>query len=119
MNKLFITAMFITAMLMSLSTQRVLAGPLVDPTRPASAHAPVSISVNTFRLEGIVISATTQWAIVNGTVVHRGDHIANALIEDISRFSVRYSRNGHSELALLTHSTLQVRRNDSAHEDSP
>jgi hypothetical protein len=109
----------IAGLLMVMNVQLALAGSMLDPTRPSGTHTPVAIVVNTFHLEGIVVSDTTQWAIVNGTVVHRGDHIANAVIEEISRYSVRYSRNGHSEVALLAHATLQVRRNNTEREVMP
>jgi len=114
MNKLAITALLI-----AMSTGLAQAGPLLDPTRPSSARTAAAVPANTFNLEGIVVSDTTQWAIVNGTVVHRGDHIVNAVIEEISRYSVRFTRNGHSEVAMLPHATLQVRRNGTEHEETP
>lgn len=109
----------ILLLLVTMCCQPVVAGSLPDPTRPASVHVAAPEPVNTIRVEAIVISDTVQWAIVNGVVIHRGDHIANAVIEEISSYSVRYSRNGHSDIALLPHSTLQVRRDDTPHEDSP
>lgn len=94
------------------------ADPLRDPTRPANA-ARHEAADSTIRVEAIVLSDTDTWAIVNGTVVHPGDHVGNVTIESISRYEVRYSRNGHSDVALLPHSTLQVRRDSASHEDTP
>lgn len=95
-----------------------MAGPLLDPTRPASVHA-TETPISTFHVEAIVLADTGSWAIINGIVVHRGDHVGNAVIEDISRYEVRYSRNGHSDVAQLPHSTLQVRHDTAPHEDKP
>ena len=95
------------------------AAELRDPTRPPGLHTAVKVTADTFHLEAVVISDDTRWAIVNGTVVHRGDRIANAVIDDISGYSVRYSRNGRSEVASLPHSTLLVRRNEAPHEAAP
>lgn len=93
-------------------------GSLSDPTRPATA--PVhDKTVSLIHVEAIVITDTTAWAIVNGIVVHQGDHVGNAVIENISRYEVRYSRNGHSDVAQLPHSTLQVRRDAASHENTP
>ena len=100
------------------STTSTLAGSMIDPTRPAGART-VAPTPDAFHLEAIVISDTAQWAIVNGVIVHRGDHIANAVIDEITARTVRYTRNGHSETASLSHASLQVRRNESSHEDSP
>ena len=114
MNRYFLFAIAVIA------CSNIMADSLLDPTRPASAHTG-DTHENPFviRVEAIVLSDNDAWAIVNGTVVHRGDHIANAVIEEISRYAVRYSRNGHSDTALLPHSTLQVRRNDASHGGSP
>lgn len=107
-------AMFIAMLSCNVSA----AGSLSDPTRPATA--PVHDKpVSTIHVEAIVITDTTAWAIVNGIVVHQGDHVGNAVIENISRYEVRYSRNGHSDVAQLPHSTLQVRRDAASHEDTP
>ena len=117
MNRSLNKSLIITVIaVMSCSTS--MAGPLLDPTRPASVHA-AETPTSTFHVEAIVLADTGAWAIVNGTVVHRGDHVGNAVIEEISRYEVRYSRNGHSDVAQLPHSTLQVRHDTAPHEDTP
>ena len=106
-------------MICTLLSGHAYAGSLTDPTRPANARTATPVAPNTIRVEAIVMSGLFQWAIINGTVVHAGDHIANATIDDISQYSVRYTRNGHSEVALLPHTTLIIRRNDTPAEDTP
>lgn len=113
MNKLLITIVIAFT-----SCNISMAGPLLDPTRPASVHV-AETPASTFQVEAIVLADSGSWAIVNGTVVHRGDHLGNAVIENISRYEVRYSRNGHSDVAQLPHSTLQVRHDAVSHEDTP
>ena len=93
------------------------AATLNDPTRPTSMRAPGIKGLELIHVEAIVMSASSQWAIVNGNVVRRGDHIADAMIEEITRYTVRYTRNGRSEVAYLAHTTLPVRRNNTSHED--
>ncbi len=95
------------------------AGSLSDPTRPASARITAVAAPNVLHVEAIIIADSFQWAIINGTVVHAGDHVGNAIIDDISRYSVRYTRNGHSEITLLAHATSIIRRNDTPAEDLP
>lgn len=113
-----IKSLLIAAMTLT-TCSAAMAGSLLDPTRPASVHGGETTD-SVIHVEAIIISDTDSWAIVNGTVVHRGDHVGSAVIEDISRYEVRYSRNGHSDIAQLIHSTLQVRRDTTAsHEDTP
>ena len=107
----FIAALFITVTCWA-------GGLLVDPTRPAGARS-TAPAIATIRVEAIVITNETRWAIVNGTLVHHGDHIANAIIEEITSNSVRYSRNGRTETALLPSASVPVRRNESVSEESP
>jgi hypothetical protein len=113
MNKYSIYLVLATTVLFN--TAR--AATLNDPTRPSSMRAPAVKGPETIHVEAIVISASGQWAIVNGNVVRRGDHVADALIEEITRYNVRYTRNGRSEVAYLAHATLPVRRNNTSHED--
>jgi len=91
---------------------------LVDPTRPAGARV-AAPAIPAFHVEAIMIAENTRWAIVNGTLVHQGDHVANAIVEDINPNSVRYTRGGHSETATLMPPVSPVRRNESVSEESP
>jgi len=108
---LTIAALFVTSICFA-------GGLLVDPTRPAGARSAGPVT-NTIRVEAIVITDETRWAIINGTLVHHGDRIANAVIEEITPRGVRYSRNGRSETALLPSASTPVRRNESVSEVSP
>jgi hypothetical protein len=94
------------------------AGPMLDPTRPPGARA-AAPAPSVIRLEAIVVSDSSIWAIVNGTVVHRGDHIANAVIDEINHTGIRYTRNGKSESLQLPHLSITVRHNETSHEEAP
>jgi hypothetical protein len=88
---------------------------LTDPTRPIDAKVIATAASNApaaLRVEAIFHAGTTQrpLAIINGKLVHEGERVANALIEQITSDAVRYSRAGHSQLALLNAAKLQVRR---------
>jgi hypothetical protein len=87
------------------------AEPLGDPTRPSSAHSAVELSKqqHELRLEGIFRRDKRFIAIVDGRIVHGGERIANATIEEITADAVRYSRDGHEHTAHFARTTLQVR----------
>jgi hypothetical protein len=88
------------------------AEPLGDPTRPNSAHSAVELRTqqHELRLEGIFRRDKHFIAIVDGRIVHEGERIANATIEEITADAVRYSRAGHEHTAHLVRTTLQVRQ---------
>lgn len=108
----------IIVLLSLVSAQWVKAGSTLDPTRPAGARI-AAPAPGVIRLEAIVVSDDSIWAIVNGTVVHRGDHVANAVIDEINRTSIRYTRNGKSETVQLQHLSITVRQNETSHEEAP
>jgi hypothetical protein len=92
---------------------RTSAEPLDDPTRPSTARSAVRSrppQEHELRLEGIYCRAETRFAIVDGRIVHEGERIANAKIEEITADAVRYSRDGHDHTAHLARTTLQVRQ---------
>jgi MSHA biogenesis protein MshK len=89
------------------------AEPLDDPTRPSGVRSVVQLQPperRELRVEGIFRGDERRVAIVNGMVVHEGDRIANATIQEITADAVRYSRDGHDHTARLARTTLQVRQ---------
>jgi MSHA biogenesis protein MshK len=88
------------------------AEPLDDPTRPSSTRSEILSrpKPSELRLEGIIRRNERRIAIVDGRVVHEGERIDNATIEEITANAVRYSRAGHDYTARLTRITLQVRQ---------
>jgi len=85
---------------------------LDDPTRPSgtpSASILRPSGPHQLQLEGIFQRNGHCIAIVDGRVVHEGDRIANAKIEEITEAAVRYSRDGHDHTIRLTRNTLHVR----------
>ena len=89
------------------------AEPLDDPTRPSSAHSAVQLPPSVQRelhLEGIVRRDGQRIAIVDGRIVHEGEHVYNATIEEITADAVRYSRGGLDHTVRLARTTLRVRQ---------
>jgi hypothetical protein len=89
------------------------AEPLDDPTRPSNARSATQLrplEPGELRLEGIFRRNERRIAIIDGRIVHEGERIANATIEEITVDAVRYSRGGHDHIARLARTTLQVRR---------
>jgi hypothetical protein len=86
---------------------------LVDPTRPVSAADPgvAASEPGAMRVQAIISRAGSRVAVVDGRVVHAGDRIGNALIEEVTPDGVRYSQDGRSRFARLKGpSPLPVRR---------
>jgi hypothetical protein len=86
---------------------------LDDPTRPSNVRGAVQSQApkpRELRLEGILRRNERLIAIIDGRIVHQGERIADATIEEISADTVRYSRGGRDYIARLTRTTLQVRR---------
>lgn len=108
----------INILLSLILVQPAFAGTLVDPTRPAGARV-AAPAPGAIHLEAIVVSDNSIWAIVNGAVVHQGDHVANAVIDEINRTSIRYTRNGKTETIHLQHLSITVRQNETSHEEAP
>jgi hypothetical protein len=89
------------------------AAPLDDPTRPSSAHSAAELrptGPRELRLEGIFRRDERHFAIVDGRIVHEGERIANATIEEITADTVRYSREGHDHTVRLAKTTLKVQQ---------
>ena len=85
---------------------------LDDPTRPGSTHSASELrssGPHELQLEGILQRNGHCIAIVDGRVIHEGDRIGNATIEEITLAAVRYSRDGHDHTIRLTRNTLHVR----------
>lgn len=104
-----------TACVMLCASQAAHAQPLADPTRPvtrAASAAGVIKSSASLRVEAIFSyeQGSQHRAIVDGKLVHPGDYVGDALIEQITADAVRYIRNGRSQLALLNPNKLQVRK---------
>lgn len=95
---------------------------LVDPTRPATATDPAvpAPEAGGMHVQAIIIRASSRVAVVDGRLVHAGDHIANAFIEEVTPEGVRYLQDGHSRLARLKCATpLPVRRGAAPQRDLP
>lgn len=93
---------------------------LEDPTRPSDAHGGRAVpGWPQLHLQGILRHGTDSVAIIDGRLVHCGDHMGDALIGEIGTDAVHYQRAGHELIAYLTKSTLQVRQLTAPPKDSP
>ncbi len=93
---------------------------LVDPTRPSDVRGERALpGWPQLRLQGILHRGSDCIAIIDGRLVHRGDHLGEVLIGDIGTDAVHYQRGGHELIAYLTKSTLQVRHLGAPLKDSP
>ena len=93
---------------------------LDDPTRPSDAHGARAVpGWPQLHLQGILHHGSDSVAIIDGRLVHCGDHLGDALIGEIGTDTVHYLRGGHELIASLTKSTLQVRRLAALPKDSP
>ena len=87
-------------------------GELFDPMRPANTidASAAATAAGQIRVEAILNDGERRLAIVNGRLVHEGDHVGTAVVESIAPGAVRFNRGGHSELIFLPTSKLEVRR---------
>ena len=84
---------------------------LRDPTKPMNAKsAAVVVSAQTIRVEAILSSSERMLAIVNGKVVRAGDRVGDARNDEVLNDGVRYTRDGHSQVARLDSHLFQVRQ---------
>jgi hypothetical protein len=92
---------------------------LHDPTRPPAALAPAqnNSAQAPLQLEAIFHKGENCHAIIDGKLVRAGDRLGSALIEEINADSVRYSRNGRSQIVQLKSLKIQVRRDPAADKD--
>jgi hypothetical protein len=83
---------------------------LVDPTRPGSAAAPRR-HTGGLQVQAIITRAGARIAIVDGQLVHAGDHLANVVIEEVTPEGIRYSKNnGRMGFARLPGREISIRR---------
>lgn len=83
---------------------------LRDPTRPVTARETTqSVEVAGLQLEAVMGSGVRRLAIVNGKIVRAGDRVGGALIQEIGSDSIRYTRNGRSQIARIAKDSLRVR----------
>ncbi|HEU4654822.1 MAG TPA: hypothetical protein VFS47_12605 [Steroidobacteraceae bacterium] len=84
---------------------------LRDPTKPMNAKtAPLAASARAIRVEAILSSSERMLAIVNGKVVRAGDRVGDARIDEVLTDGIRYTRDGHSQVARLDSHVVQVRQ---------
>lgn len=110
---------YLATLLLALTAKAAAGERLTDPTRPAPpASARAAVPNNGFRVEAVLHSEQRDLAIVNGQVVRVGDLVGSARVAEILPHGVRYVRNGHTHLALVRSSSLQVRQAPSRGQDS-
>jgi hypothetical protein len=98
------------------------AGDLRDPMRPATMRASTiarPAAIVPLKLEAVMSSAHSRLAIVDGKVVRAGDHVSGALITEITADSIRYSRGGKEQTALLPTNKVTVRANNTLQAGTP
>jgi hypothetical protein len=98
------------------------AADLRDPMRPPNAPAVATsraVAPSSVQLQAVIGTGPSRVAIVNGKVVHVGDKIDGATIDEISATTVRYSRGGKQLLASLPHTKLDVRVNNTLQAGQP
>lgn len=84
---------------------------LRDPTKPMNAKtAAVAVAAQAIHVEAILTSHDRTLAIVNGKVVRAGDRVGDVRIDEVLTDGVRYTRDGHSQVARLDSHLVQVRQ---------
>jgi len=102
---------YLATLLLSMTAKAAFADRLVDPTQPAHARPATNGEVITpVRVEAIMQSGGARLAIVNGKVVRAGDHVGDARIDEVLNDGVRFTRDGHSQVARLDSHLIQVRQ---------
>jgi hypothetical protein len=121
MRQYLIPALLLVALTGACATRAVAAAPaLEDPTRPSDARGARAVpGWPQLQLQGILCHGTDRIAIIDGRLIHSGDHLGDALIGEIDADAVHYRRGGHELISYLTKSTLQVRRLTAPPKDSP
>jgi len=115
-------AMFAAVVIGALSVAPARAAELRDPMRPATlrASAPAQPPANApLKLEAVMSSPGSRVAIVDGKVVRTGDRVSGALITEITADSIRYSRGGKEQIALLPANKVTVRANPTLQAGQP
>ena len=113
----------VVAALLALATAaQASAADLRDPMRPPSAPG-VAMSrtgaPSSLQLQAVIGTGQSRVAIVNGKVVHVGDKIDGATIDEISATAIRYTRAGKQLLASLPNTKLDVRANNTLQAGQP
>jgi hypothetical protein len=121
MRQNLIAALLLIAATGTCATRAVVAAPpLEDPTRPSNGRGErAAPGWPQLRLQGILHHGNESVAIIDGRLVHSGDHLGDARIGEIGTDAVHYQRGGHELIAYLAKSTLQVRRLTALPKDSP
>jgi MSHA biogenesis protein MshK len=118
-----VNARLLTALILSLAaTTQALAADLHDPMRPPGAPAAASSrpsAPSSLQLQAVIGSGPSRVAIVNGKVVHVGDKVDGAVIDEISATTVRYTRGGKQLVAALSGAKLDVRANNTLQAGQP
>jgi hypothetical protein len=71
-------------------------------------------------VQAIITRAGARIAIVDGQLVHPGDHLANVVIEEVTPEGIRYSKkNGRMGFARLPGRETSIRRVTVAHKGVP
>ena len=80
--------------------------PLSDPTRPRNLQDSQSVTEKTtnFQLTAIINKSNHKVAIINGSLLKKGDHLGGMSVKDIADSEVViYSSEGTRTLRLITH----------------
>jgi hypothetical protein len=103
---------YLATLLLSMTARTAMGDRLVDPTQPAHLRPTNNgETLAAVRLEAILQSGERGLAIVNGKVVRAGDRLGSIQILEVRTDSVRYSRDGETNVARLTAKPMQVRHN--------
>jgi len=117
-----VSARFLAALLTLTAAAQAVAADLRDPMRPPSAPGVATSRAgapSSLQLQAVIGTGQSRVAIVNGKVVHVGDKVDGATIEEISATTVRYTRAGKQLLAALPNTKLDVRANNTLQAGQP
>jgi hypothetical protein len=117
-----VSARFLAALLTLIATAQAVAADLRDPMRPPSAPGVATSRTgasSSLQLQAVIGTGQSRVAIVNGKVVHIGDKIDGATIDEISATTVRYTRAGKQLLAALPNTKLAVRASNTLQAGQP
>jgi hypothetical protein len=116
------TSRVLAALLATAAAAQASAADLRDPMRPPNAPAAVISrpgAPSSLQLQAVIGTGQSRVAIVNGRVVHVGDKVDGAVIDEISATTVRYSRGGKQLVAALSRTKLDVRANNTLQAGQP
>jgi opacity protein-like surface antigen len=115
------SARLLAALLALAAATQAVAADLHDPMRPPNAPAATGRTgaPSSLQLQAVIGSGPSRVAIVNGKVVHIGDKVDGAIINDISATAVHYTRGGKQLIASLPNTKLDVRANNTLQAGQP